>query len=552
MIDEALAPAPRRVAVVDDDPDDRALAARALRRELPETVVEEIGSEEALFRVLERPDLDAVVTDYHLKWSDGLRVLRATKARLPDVPVILFTNTGNENVAVEAMKLGAHDYVVKAAFQYARLPAVVLAAHELRRARLGERVRAEEARRHHAEREHLLVRERAARAAAEHANRLKDEFLASVSHELRTPLNAILGWAVLLASREDVVNPVVRRGLATIERNARAQTLLIEDLLDMSRIVSGTLRVDLRTVAVGSVVSAAVQAVAPTAEAKRIRIQVHREEGDVVRADPERLEQIFVNLLGNAVKFSPEDSSIDVHVGTAAGRVEVRVVDRGLGIAPEFLARVFDRFRQADGTTTRKHGGLGLGLAIAKELVQLHGGDLRVTSEGLGRGATFTVSLPAKLEDGAPASLPGSLPMSREPATTPLRGVRVVVLDDDRDTCDIIERALESAGATVWAAEKSDDAVALVASMRPDVLLSDIGLAGEPADGYAVLRRVRALGATSGGDVPAVALTAYVRDEDVRRALEAGFAKHVGKPVTPGQIVAAVAEVAAARGSEVA
>ena len=407
-------------------------------------------------------------------------------------------------------------------------------------------------------REELLAVERAARAEAERASRMKDEFLATLSHELRTPLNAILGWAqILRVSGEDLAE-----GLATIERNARAQTQIIEDLLDMSRIISGKVRLDVQRVDLADVVRAGIDTVRPAAEAKGVRLHTALNPAaaaaGTVSGDPNRLQQVFWNLLSNAVKFTPQGGHVDVRLERVDGHVEFSVADTGEGIRPEFLPHVFDRFRQADASTTRQHGGLGLGLSIAKQLVELHGGTVRATSAGPGRGSTFVVALPltvihpdsrprtdrdaGRLHPGA-AALPSDLSQGACPQ---LDGVRVVVVDDEADARVVVRRLLEDRAASVRTAATADEAVRLVESERPDVLVSDIGMPGE--DGYSLIRRVRALGPERGGNVPAVALTAYARAEDRVRAVRAGFQTHVAKPVEPAELVTMVASLAGRTG----
>ncbi|HYP53930.1 MAG TPA: ATP-binding protein, partial [Pyrinomonadaceae bacterium] len=375
--------------------------------------------------------------------------------------------------------------------------------------------------------------------SAQRANRLKDEFLATVSHELRTPLTAILGWAHML--RRDIGDETTRQhALEVIERNAYAQKQLIEDILEVSRIVTGKVRVEVRPVELVPVVEAAREAVQPAAEAKGITLESSYDvEAASVLGDPDRLQQIVWNLLTNAVKFTPEGGRVSIRVSRAGAAAEVAVSDTGEGIAPEFLPHVFERFRQADMGTTRRHGGLGLGLSIVRHLVEMHGGSVRAESEGAGRGATFTLRLPLR---GADEFTP-----PREPATqsathgeSPARpsgslaGLRLLVVEDEPDTLDLLRISLSGYGAEVTTAASAAEALEALGRARPDVLVSDVGMPGE--DGYELLRRVRALGAGRGGDVIAVALTAYAREEDRALALDAGFQEHVPKPVEPSAL----------------
>jgi PAS domain S-box-containing protein len=404
-------------------------------------------------------------------------------------------------------------------------------------------------------REQLLDAERAARLEADRAGRMKDEFLATLSHELRTPLNAILGWAQILrgggATPDDVAE-----GVEIIERNARAQTRIIEDLLDMSRIVSGKIRLDVLRLDLAGVVAAAAETVKPAADAKGVRVQTLLDPlAGPVSGDPNRLQQVFWNLLTNAVKFTPRGGRVQVLLERVNSHVEVSVLDTGEGIAPAFLPHVFDRFRQADATTTRRHGGLGLGLAIVKQLVELHGGSVRVKSGGPGRGATFTVALP--LTPIHPDTVPdagrrhsaggGTAPPAPDDACIRVDGVRVLVVDDEPDARTMVRRLLEDCGASVTTASTAQEALDAVRTHRPDVLVSDIGMPGE--DGYALIRRVRSLGPGNGGETPAVALTAYARSEDRTRSVLAGYQMHVPKPVEASELIAIVASLAGRTGN---
>ena len=397
------------------------------------------------------------------------------------------------------------------------------------------------------ERKALLDSERAARSAAERLSEVKDQFLATLSHELRTPLNAILGWArVLRGGAKDEAD--LNRGLDTIERNARVQTQLIDDLLDMSRITSGKLRLDVQPVLPSAFVEAAIATVHPAAEVKGIRVEpVLDQAAGPISGDPNRLQQVVWNLLSNAIKFTPKGGKVQVVLRRVDSHVEISVADTGVGIRPEFLPHLFERFRQGDASTTRKYGGLGLGLSIVKSLVELHGGSVTAHSPGEGQGTTVTVSLPLSvvhrqgLLDRRP---PPEAPAAAPPAVTAaeLAGLVVLVVDDAADARALIKRVLEDCGAEVVTAGTAAEALALVEQRRPHVLVSDIGM--PEADGFELLRRVRALGPGRGGRVPAIALTAFARSEDRTRALRAGFLVHVSKPVDPPELVATVASVA--------
>lgn len=390
------------------------------------------------------------------------------------------------------------------------------------------------------ERIDLLGREQAAREEAEAANRTKDEFLATLSHELRTPLNSMLGWARILRN-DQLDRATFRRGLETIERNVRVQTQLINDLLDVSRIITGKLRLEVGRIELTSIVESAIDAVRPAVDAKAIRLEVVLERAaGAVSADADRLQQVVWNLLANAIKFTPRAGRVQVRLRRAGAHVEIAVSDSGEGIDAEFLPHVFDRFRQADSTITRPHTGLGLGLAIVRHLVELHGGTVHVTSPGRDQGATFTVRLPV-------AALPelaahGPAPAIPDTGGVDLDGLRVLIVDDDADVRELVTLVLERCGAEVASASSTRDALEAIDWIKPDVLVSDIGMPGE--DGYTLLRKARVLGARHGLTLPAVALTAYAKAEDRNLALAAGFEIHLSKPVEPTDLAAAVATVA--------
>ncbi|MDB4988715.1 MAG: domain S-box protein, partial [Myxococcaceae bacterium] len=394
------------------------------------------------------------------------------------------------------------------------------------------------------ERERLLESESEARRQAEEASHLKDEFLATVSHELRTPLNAMLGWVHLL--RSGTLAPDKReRALETVERNARAQAKLIEDLLDVSRILAGKLGLQIEPLAMHALVEAALETVRPAAEAKNIVLQPVLAMGGVVMGDAHRLQQVVWNLLSNAVKFTPRGGQIRVHVAARDSSVELIVADTGQGIASEFLPHVFERFRQQDGGTARVHGGLGLGLSIVRQLVELHGGTVSVYSAGIGRGASFTVRLPLALARGQEASSSAALQQAlltnalRCPAE--LAELDVLVVDDEHDAREMLRAMLETCGARVRVATSVSEAVRAFEAAPPALLVSDIGM--PEADGYVLIEKVRKLGPDAGGRVPAIALTAYARSEDRTRALLSGFDSHVAKPIEPLELLAVIASL---------
>ena len=380
---------------------------------------------------------------------------------------------------------------------------------------------------------------RQAQEAAEEANRQKDEFLATLSHELRTPLNAILGWARMLRSRP--LDATTReKALSTIERNALAQAQIVEDLLDVSRVITGSLRLNLQHVEFGSLIDTAVTAIRPAAEAKGIQVHCSVARLEPIVGDPGRLQQIVWNLVSNATKFTPPGGRIDVDLERQGAEVMLRVHDTGIGIAPHFLPHVFERFSQADSTSTRVHGGLGLGLAIVRHLVEAHGGTVEAASQGIGKGSTFTVRIPMRtaMRRADDRGAMGGVAVGAEPGGE-LRGVTVLVVDDEADARDLFAAILRQHGAVVHTAASVHDALESVETFRPAVLVADIGMPGE--DGYSLIRRLRS---GTQADMPAVALTAYARPEDRRRALDAGFEMHLPKPVEPIELISAVADLA--------
>ena len=397
------------------------------------------------------------------------------------------------------------------------------------------------------ERSRLLSSEKLARNEAERANRLKDEFLATISHELRNPLNAIMGWAHMMRLGK-LSEANTERAVETIYRNAKSQSQLVADLLDVSRIISGKLRLDVRTVDLLSIVNAAIDSIRPAADAKGIRLQTMLDPaGGPISGDADRLQQIVWNLLTNAVKFTPKGGRIQVKVQRINSHVEIVVSDSGVGISKEFLPYVFDRFRQADASTTRIHGGLGLGLSIVRQLVDLHGGSVSVQSEGEGSGASFTITLPfvgvisdeQEPESVHPTQSDEILSFDGLPS---LEGLKVLVVDDEADTRELIGEVLRECGSEVIVSCSAAEALAALEQHKPDILISDLGMPDE--DGYSLIEKIRALPSERGGDIPAAALTAYARAEDRMRVLRSGFQFHLPKPVDSAELVTVVASLA--------
>jgi PAS domain S-box-containing protein len=395
------------------------------------------------------------------------------------------------------------------------------------------------------EREKLLQLEHSARLQAEEASRLKDEFLATVSHELRTPLNAILGWSQMLTSGK-FNEEYTTRALETIYRNAKSQAQLIEDILDVSRIITGKLRINAKPVSLSPIIQAVVESLRPSIEAKHIRLRMGLDfEPKKIYADPDRLQQVVWNLLSNAIKFTPEKGQITIELESDESETKVIVSDTGKGVSPEFLPFVFDRFRQADGTTTRQHGGLGLGLAVVRHIVELHGGTVDVKSKGEGKGTTFTVCLPlietpsTNIEEtnghnlGAKQSNSDKSILSVKQSE--LKGKRILLIDDENDTLEMLAAVLDQNGAEVKAQTNVREALEAVKEWKPDVVISDIAMPEE--DGYSFIRKLRALPPEEGGTIPAIALTAYVGIKERTKVLSSGFQMYVPKPVEPLELL---------------
>ena len=394
----------------------------------------------------------------------------------------------------------------------------------------------------------LLMREQMIRAEAEAANRAKDEFLSILSHELRTPLNAILGWSAMLRQRT-LSQDKVLRALETIERNAKSQAQLIEDILDISRIITGKLRLQVRPVNLVPVIESAIESVRLAAEAKSIRLQSRIDaQAGLLLGDANRLQQVVWNLLSNALKFTPKDGRVEIRLQRVYSHAEITVSDTGPGISSDFLPFVFDRFRQHDSTTTRSYGGLGLGLAIVRQLVELHGGTVTVVSPGIGQGTTFTVTLPGIIIPQLPSD-PEPLnsiveAKGKVEASPTLEGLQILVVDDEADALELLNTILQNNGAEVIAVASVKQALTIIETATdrsPDVLVSDIGMPDE--DGYSLIRKLRQLEAQRGGKLPAIALTAYAGSDDRRQALLAGFQMHLTKPVDAAELVAVVASL---------
>ncbi|HEX8324690.1 MAG TPA: response regulator [Tepidisphaeraceae bacterium] len=659
-------PKPVAILHLEDSPLDAELVDSRLRRGGLHYSIERAVTREDFVAALERGRFDLILSDYNLPQFDGYAALAIAQERWPDVPFIFVSGVLGEEVAIETLKGGAVDYVLKqridrlvpavrralaeAAERVARrdaeqrlrdseerfrsLVSVITdipwttnadgqfvteqpawttytgqsweqlcgygwldAVHPDDRDRLftswqqactGRTLYEAQGRLCHApsqqyrhffvratpvfdsdghvrewvgsctdihdrkqaehERERLLENERTARAEAERANGIKDDFLATVSHELRTPLNAILGWSQIIA-REGLDVEDAQEGLDAINRNARAQSQIIDELLDMSRIMSGKVQLNARPVELLTIVEEAVQSVTPSADVRQIRlVKTLTADGSPIVGDADRLRQVVWNLLGNAIKFTPRGGRIDVSLQRTDSHLQLRISDTGEGISPQLLPHIFDRFRQGDGSTTRRYGGLGLGLSIVKQLVELHGGSVEANSKGAGKGATFIVRLPL-----SPASVRDSSVPVRHVATSPapagapecdavrLSGIKILIVDDEADARKLIERMLSHCEASVVSAATVADALEMIAAERPHMLVSDIGMPRE--DGYDLIRKVRRLPSDAGGQMPAIALTAFARGEDRQKALKAGYQMHLTKPVDRTKLLAAIARL---------
>ncbi|MBD0386741.1 MAG: response regulator [Nostoc sp. C3-bin3] len=634
-----------RILLIDDNPHDRLLAIHALEQEFADLQIKQVIRPEELEEALSTGNFDVVITDYQLRWSDGITVLQKFKSRYPELPVVMFTNSGSEEISVEAMKSGLDDYVVKSARHYMRLPIAVRFAVEraatklkvqglelrfqtllnqlnvgvyrltgddallesnaaflhllginslakipeshtlapyfqpgdyakllqqlkqtgdspereilLRRADSNEiwvrisqtlsanneitvidgiieditaRKQAEQ------EREQLLQLEQAARAEAEASNLIKDEFLSVLSHELRSPLNPILGWCRLLTNHQ-LNESKKTEAIAIIERNAKLLAQMIEDLLNISQILQGKLSLNIYSVDLVSIISLALESVQLAAQAKNIYLQsVLTPNVCFVLGDPTRLQQVFWNLLFNAIKFTPAGGSVEVRLKQVDTQAQIQVTDTGQGISHDFLPYVFDKFRQADSKTTRNFGGLGMGLAIVKHLVELHGGQVWAESLGEGQGSTFTVRLPLMTKQTQT-----NINIKQFDNQLNLSGIRVLLVDDEVDSKELADFILQEYGAEVISVGSPFEVISTLMDFQPDVLVLDIGM--PDMDGYMLLEEIRSLPPEQGGQIPAIALTAYAGKVDKQQAISAGFQAHLPKPVDADQLVEVIAEL---------
>ena len=557
---------PVNILVVDDR-DENLIAVEAVLSDPGYRLVRARSGREALKEVLDQ-DFALILLDVVMPGVDGYETatLIRERPRSRQTPIIFLTaNDWGAQHVFRGYTVGAVDYLVKpvpadvlrskvAVFVelFNRQEALRIAQEELE-LRVAERTREladtnialsaeiEERAKSERERVQLLRREQAARLEAERANRLKDEFLATLSHELRTPLNAIMGWAHVLGQTTHD-RDTVQRAAAVIRQNASSQAQLIDDILDVSRIIGGKLVLDTQLVSVSTVIDDAIDSLMPAAAAKSISVNRDLNRDIKVIGDRDRLQQVVWNLVSNAFKFTPKGGRVEVNLKEVEGDAEVEVADSGIGISAEFLPFVFDRFRQADSSMSRRHSGLGLGMAIVRHLVELHGGTVSVESGGEGKGTTFRIRLAR--HTGAAPELPAAaarfeLESESESELEYLHGVHVLIVEDDADSRTVLAVLLQRLGALVEAVSSAKEAFERVSHRRPDVLVSDIGMPDE--DGYSLIRRVRQMG----GDrkLPAIALTAYARQQDAEAALGAGYDRHLPKPVAPADLIRAIKSV---------
>ena len=552
-----------QILIVDDLPEKR-LVYSSLLEDVDADLITASSGTEALKCVL-RTEFAVILLDVNMPDIDGLETASLIRKHKNgrNTPIIFITAYADEMQTARGYELGAVDYIlspvvapvlrtkVRVFVELFRAHAALSRANHELESRVAERTRELQSsnerlegeiaqrRRAQAEREETLEREKVLRVEAEGLSRLKDEFLATMSHELRTPLNAIFGWITLLRTRQ-LDEPTHARALETIERNARAQKRLIEDLLDASRIVTGKVSLELVSVDPRRVIEAALDAMLPAAQTKGLTLVPRLDtQTGLVHGDFARLQQVVCNLLSNAIKFTASGGQVEVSLTRTGKMAQISVQDSGQGIKAEFLPHVFDRFRQEDGSISRRHGGLGLGLAIVRHLVELHAGSVEAHSEGEGAGARFVIHLPLRAASVA-SSVMVDAPTGRIVAAT-LAGVRILVVDDELEARELMSRILQDFGAEVALADSGHSALSLLFEQRPHVLLADLGMPG--MDGFALIEQVRALDPEFGGLTPAVAVTGYTSPQDRLRALQAGYQNHIAKPVEPEELAIVIASL---------
>jgi signal transduction histidine kinase len=531
---------PLRLLILEDSPSDATLMLHELRSAGYDPIAKRVESERE-FREQLQDAPEIILSDFSMPGFDALRALDIVRENQLNIPIIIVSVTIGEERAVQIMQRGAADYIVKD--RMGRLGLAVTQALEQRRLRIAERhaelaLRESEVRARRVE--EAQVRDREARKQAEHDNRVKDEFFATLSHELRTPLTSMLGWCRLLLGG-NLDEETRLKGLTVIDRNVKMQCKLVEEILDISRIITGKLLLDIISVDLNCVVDAAIEVSKPTAEKKKIKIEhSFANRPVVISGDPHRLEQIFSNLLMNAVKFTPVGGHIRIDVIESTTEVSISIRDSGIGISPEFLPEVFDRYSQANSACIRDHGGLGIGLSLVKHLSELHHGRVSVESGGEGLGACFTVVLPKGKEH--PGALPQVQPAQRHPGRDAvLRDAKLLIVEDEPDILELLICVFKRHGAIVATANSNRESVAQYQKSKPDLILSGLGLPFN--DGCSMIKEIRTLELKSGKFTPAITLNALARDEDCSRSLEAGFQMHIPKPIDPVELVAAVSDL---------
>jgi signal transduction histidine kinase len=517
---------PSHLLVVDDDRTLVRVLHEVLVRRFPGATVETCTSADRSLERIAAEDFDTIISDVRMPGTDGLALLRQAHDLRPTTPIVLITGLGDYDLAVRALRGGAFDFITKP------VDTDYLAASVARALRVREVERQLEA-------QTVALAKRAAALAhivedqtheLREANRMKDEFLATLSHELRTPLTSILGWSRLLL-RNELDAAMKKEALGAIERNASHQARLVDDLLDVSRIMTGKLRISRKALQLGPIAAGAADAITPALRARNITLERDIDMTNTqVNGDADRLQQVVSNLLSNAAKFTPEGGRIVVRLQRDKD-VTLTVTDTGVGIAADFLPSVFTRFRQADASLSRSSGGLGVGLSLVKHFVELHGGNVAAESAGVGMGATFIVRIPA-------TNIVQSVDPPRSESHHDLAGVHVLVVEDDEDSRSFLRFTLESSGARVTEAPSVAAGLTAMDHGVPDVVLCDISMPDE--DGYSFIRRMRARSTAAGGRVVAAAVTACARPEDVRRALAEGFDVHLAKPLEPSKLTDAL------------
>jgi len=510
------------ILVVDDNPSGRYATSHILKS--VGWNVLEAGTGGSALEILSREKVDLVVLDVNLPDIDGFEVCRLMRLNVQCVriPVIHLSATFvSDHDQIHGLEMGADGYLIHPV----EPPVLIATVKAFLRARQAE-----------IDREKLLISERLAREEAERANRIKDDFLAVLSHELRTPLHIIIGWAQLLKMGSLTAEELLE-AIDVIQANAQTQAQMIADLLDISRITTGKIRLDLQPVNAVEIFSTVLLGIAPQAEMKRIRIEKSVEDIDrMVMGDASRLQQVFANLMNNAIKFTPHDGTIWVSTQLTASKLRIDIADNGKGIDAKLLPHIFDRFHQGDSSTTRDYGGLGLGLTIVKQLVELHGGSVTAASEGVGKGATFSLEFPVT-ESGACTEVIRTLPIGTKPEDVPLDGVRIMIVDDDAHARKMLEHLLNSCRAVTQSCESMQDAIATIPRFKPQILLSDIGMPSH--DGYELIHQIRSLGYTA-DELPAIAVTAFAHPEDRDRAVSSGFQTHLAKPIDAYDLVSKI------------